>query len=167
MVLSAKGLDLSGERILDAFAGSGALGLELLSRGAHHALFIDRSPRAARVVARNVRDLGARARVVTGDAWGVLARGGGGGGPFGIVLLDPPYATPAERVADLVCALAAQGMLEDGAVIVHERAERAEGLDGARLAAYGIARARTRAISQSAIDLWRYDGAARQDPSAP
>ncbi len=166
MVLSARGLDLEGARVLDAFAGSGALGLELLSRGAERALFIDRSQKAARVVERNVRELGACARVVVGDAWAVLERSDFTAGPFDIVLLDPPYRTSPAHLGELVAMLAERGMLAEGALVVHERAEKARGLDGDRLADDGVSKVRERAIAQSAIDLWRYDGAAPAHPSA-
>ena len=59
MILSARGLDLTGDSVLDAFAGSGAMGLELLSRGASHATFVDRDRRAAARVRRSAEALGA------------------------------------------------------------------------------------------------------------
>ncbi len=158
IVLSARGLDLSHARVLDAFAGSGALGLELLSRGAEEAVFIERSARAKRAVERNVRELGAPARVIVGDAWSVLSRPGIPGAPFDVVLLDPPYATPPERLFDLICLLEERGALAHGALIAHERAERAPALDGTCLATRGFIGIRSRTIGQSAIDLWRYDG---------
>ena len=60
MVLSAMGLDLSGRSVLDAFAGSGAMGFELLSRGAARATFVDRDRRAVALVRRTAASLGAR-----------------------------------------------------------------------------------------------------------
>ncbi len=166
MVLSARDLDLSGARILDAFAGSGALGLELLSRGAEHALFIERSARAVRAVERNVRELKAPAIVVAGDAWNVLERPPAALDRFDIVLLDPPYRTSPVRLGELVGILAARGMLVPGALVVHERSSDALGLDARQLAEHGLRALRTRTIGQSAIDLWRYDGASRDATAA-
>ena len=60
MILSARGLDLSGESVLDAFAGSGAMGLELLSRGAAHATFVDRDRGAVARLRRSAQTLGAQ-----------------------------------------------------------------------------------------------------------
>jgi 16S rRNA (guanine966-N2)-methyltransferase len=130
MLLSAAGLDLSGVRVLDAFAGSGAMGLELLSRGAEHATFVERDGRTARVLASNVDACDARAlcRVVRGDALALAREGRLGGGPFGIVFLDPPYAMPSADVRDLVEALAGNGALAGGALVAYERASDAPGL---------------------------------------
>ncbi|MCB0972798.1 MAG: RsmD family RNA methyltransferase, partial [Acidimicrobiales bacterium] len=79
----------TGARVLDAFAGSGALGIEALSRGAASAVFVERDRDAAAVVAANLADLGLedRATVVTAGAEAVLARGD----HHDLVLLDPPY----------------------------------------------------------------------------
>jgi 16S rRNA (guanine966-N2)-methyltransferase len=80
-----------GARVLDLFAGSGALGIEALSRGAAHATFVDSSPQALRAVQANLDSCGFddRATVVRADALGQLERGGAG---HDLVLLDPPYA---------------------------------------------------------------------------
>ena len=79
-----------GARVLDLFAGTGALGLEALSRGAAEACFVERDPRVARQLDSNLATLGvtARSRVVTGDAAAFLA---GAPQPFSLVFLDPPF----------------------------------------------------------------------------
>jgi len=91
--------DLPGARILDLFAGSGAAGLEALSRGAAHATFIERDAGAAAVIATNLARThlaGARARIVRADALVWLAGSEGANrGPFDIVIVDPPYAETA------------------------------------------------------------------------
>jgi 16S rRNA (guanine966-N2)-methyltransferase len=85
--------DLSGARVLDLFAGSGALGLEALSRGAAHATFVDDGPRALRALRDNVDVLGAsdRVRIVRGDAVRFVAELHGVA--YDVAFADPPYAT--------------------------------------------------------------------------
>jgi 16S rRNA (guanine966-N2)-methyltransferase len=87
--------DLPGARILDLFAGSGAAGIEALSRGAAHATFVERDPAAARVIVANLArtHLADRATVVTADALAWLRRSGiASGDAYAIVFADPPYA---------------------------------------------------------------------------
>ena len=84
-------MDLAGARVLDLFAGSGALGLEALSRGAAHATFVEHHAPTLAVARRNAAALGVegRAAFVRADA---LAHLGRTPGPFDLVLADPPYA---------------------------------------------------------------------------
>lgn len=88
--------ELDGAVVLDLFAGSGAGGIEALSRGAARAVFVEKDGGAARVVAENLRraKLTAQGDVVRRDAIGWLAdaSGAAAAGPFDIVLVDPPYA---------------------------------------------------------------------------
>jgi 16S rRNA (guanine966-N2)-methyltransferase len=83
--------DVTGSEVLDLFAGSGALGLEAISRGAAHCVFCERDARALRALEANIAalDVGARSTVVRGDA---LRRLEALGGPFDLMFLDPPYA---------------------------------------------------------------------------
>ena len=97
--------DLRDARVLDLFAGSGAAGIEALSRGAAHATFVERDRGAAAVIATNLgktRLAGQRARIVRAEA---LAWLGGpeavAAGPFDVVIVDPPYAEPGMLVAAL------------------------------------------------------------------
>lgn len=132
MVLSAFDLDLTGVAVLDAFAGSGALGLEMLSRGAEHCTFIEHDRRAAAVVRSNIKTLGCASREATlkvGDALRLAERGDVPGGPFGLVLLDPPYATEAALVSKLVEDLGNAGLLAQGALVLYERSGDAPGLE--------------------------------------
>lgn len=90
--------DLAGARILDLFAGSGAAGIEALSRGAASAVFVERDARAASVIRENLARTGLAgpgARVVRLDALSYLRRPAADDGPFDIVILDPPYGDPA------------------------------------------------------------------------
>jgi len=100
--------ELEGATVLDLFAGSGAGGIEALSRGAVRAVFVERDAGAVRVVAENLRRTGltAGARVVRRDAIAWLADpdGAAADGPFDLVLVDPPYADTAAlgRALELV-----------------------------------------------------------------
>jgi 16S rRNA (guanine966-N2)-methyltransferase len=121
---SLLGPGLGGVVVLDAFAGSGALGLEALSRGASAAVFVESDRAALKALDTNVRVLGAgsRARICAGDAFVSAARGATPGGPFGLILLDPPYRIDTARVRQLLEELAAGGALSEGAVVSWEHA---------------------------------------------
>ena len=84
---------LPGVRVLDLYAGTGALGIEALSRGARSAVFVEREGRTRAVLRGNLGDLGvdAVARVVAGDAPRAVAALGRNGARFDLVLIDPPY----------------------------------------------------------------------------
>src|SRR3954451_16008664 len=117
--------DLDGARFVDLYAGSGAVGLEALSRGAAHALLVEADAKAARAIRDNIVTLrvGDAARLITGKVTQVLA-GPPEGGPFDVVFADPPYAVSDEEVAEVQQALIDHGWLADGAVVVFERSSR-------------------------------------------
>ncbi|WP_417574965.1 RsmD family RNA methyltransferase [Paratractidigestivibacter sp.] len=152
MILSAAGLDLTGTRVLDAFAGSGAMGFELVSRGAASATFVDLDRRAVarirRTAERSLRADASEWRALAGDACSLAEQGRIPGGPFGVVFLDPPYAVEASRVAALVRALAARGALERGAIVVYERSAKSPGIEGA-----GLELAKSKSQGITAVDL--------------
>jgi len=106
-----------GATILDLFAGTGALGIEALSRGAHHATFVDLSPAATALVSENLAACGlvGRADVVRADGstWLVASTG-----RWDLVLLDPPYSF--DRWADLLANLVGR---VDGPVVVESDRE--------------------------------------------
>jgi 16S rRNA (guanine966-N2)-methyltransferase len=107
---------VDGARVLDLFAGSGALGIEALSRGAAHATFVEREPEAVRALERNLDRLRLTgARVVRGDALWTIAQEAGTGAKYDLVLVDPPYEMLTEilpRLArHLPPLLAADGLL--------------------------------------------------------
>ena len=117
-VLAAR-LDFAGISVLDLYAGSGALGLEALSRGAARATFVEANPKTAAVMARNVDALGFGGTVLSRPVATALAMRGGG--PFDLVLADPPYETSAEEVNAMLAALAAGGWTAAGTVVAVER----------------------------------------------
>ena len=129
-----------GLRVLDLYAGSGALGLEALSRGAVHADLVESYAKAARTIQRNVKELGAPAQVhaVTAQRFVGEQRG-----PWDLVFLDPPYAVPNAEVDAILTAL--RPHLDPDGVVVVERAKRdpfdwPEGFEGLRDKAYGDTR---------------------------
>jgi 16S rRNA (guanine966-N2)-methyltransferase len=112
--------DVEGMQVLDMFAGSGALGIEALSRGAAHATFIDHAKPALAAVRANLRELGleARATVLAGDAVTLAARHKPDA-PWQLVFVDPPYRSDlAVRAVQTLAHLA------PGAVIVIEHDRR-------------------------------------------
>jgi 16S rRNA (guanine966-N2)-methyltransferase len=119
--LAARGL-IDGARVLELYAGSGALGFEMLSRGAEHVLFVERDPRVARVLRDNARELavGERCEVLCEDATrektraAILAQA-----PFSLVLADPPYRDVQAAVATLD-SLCARGLLASDACLLLE-----------------------------------------------
>lgn len=112
--------DVSGARVLDLFAGSGALAIEALSRGASAATLVDTHPQTAR---RNVEsvELGDRARVVRADAARFLRRAEEG--VFDLVLCDPPYKL-ADRLAADLDPLIRRVLAERGRVVVETSPDR-------------------------------------------
>lgn len=117
--------DLTDACVLDLFAGSGALGIEALSRGASHTVFVERSPTVAAVLRSNLDALGLadRTRIVRGDAPGAIRRMAQEGLHFDLALLDPPYAEPgaADRA---LRSLATSGILARRATVVVEASRR-------------------------------------------
>ena len=118
--------DVGGAAVLDLFAGSGAFGVEALSRGASHALLVDADPRAADACRFNLEatHLADRGSVQACRVSSLLDRDAPSAGPFDLVFLDPPYGTSADDVAGTVGALGATGWLQPGARVVVERATR-------------------------------------------
>ena len=109
---------LDGARCLDLFAGTGALGLEALSRGAGSCVFVERSPVAAKQLRENVEILGALgATIIQGNALDYLQHAAVT--PFDIVFLDPPFAD--DRLAETCRLLAQGGLLADGALVYLEQ----------------------------------------------
>lgn len=116
------GPGLGGGNVLDAYAGSGALGLEALSRGATRATFVDKDGHAVRAMRSNIDSLGVRTRatVIEADVRSIAKRGGVPGAPFSLLFLDPPYRIEQPEVKALIEALARSDGLTEGAIIVWE-----------------------------------------------
>lgn len=128
----------AGLRVLDLFAGSGALGLESVSRGADFAQFVESDAKAAAVVKANIRELGANAAVARTKAAAFVEAPSAA--EFDLVFVDPPYALSTDTVADLVRQLKEHGASE--ALFVVERATRdpftwPDGVEGVRSKKYG------------------------------
>jgi len=115
---------LAGARVLDLYAGSGAVGLEALSRGAEHVLLVESGPRAARVIRQNIEAIGLPGAVLTTDrVERVLARGPGGPG-YDVLFADPPYALADAEVARMLSLVTEHGWLIPAALVIVERATR-------------------------------------------
>jgi 16S rRNA (guanine966-N2)-methyltransferase len=140
---------LKGARVIDLFAGSGALGLEALSRGAGFCLFVETDPAARSAIRDNLEALApdgalfGRSRIHRRDATDLGRKPAGDGAPFDLAFLDPPYGgTLGERA---LASLARDGWLQHGAICIFERgagepdpiAPAFEALDARR---YGAAR---------------------------
>ncbi len=122
-ILDSKSV-LAGARVLDACAGSGALGLEALSRGAAHITFFDTSRRALKIVRENVATLGEASATDLRQADATNPPQAGTADACSVVFIDAPYRSDiAERALP---ALAAAGWLADGALIVVETEKDAD-----------------------------------------
>lgn len=144
-----------GERVLDLFAGTGGLGIEALSRGAGHAVFVDANMRSVEIVRANLAAtrLEAKAEVFRQDAAkAIKLLEQRGARPFDLVFLDPPYAM--KNCDALLLELAARGLANEDtvAVIEHESGfEYGENIgryERRRLATYG----------ETAVSIYRYGG---------
>ena len=127
-ILDLVAADVDGARVLDLFAGTGALGLEALSRGAPQAVFVERDPAALSALRRNLREVKMedRAEVLGADVRVALRRLAAQSdkfGPFSWVFLDPPYVRETEGLLGELCGL---DVLSNCAVVVveHDRRHR-------------------------------------------
>ena len=134
---------LDGVRVADLYAGSGAVGLEALSRGAAHALLVESDARAVRTLRANVRSLGlpgAEVRATTAEA--ALA-GPAPEQPYHAVFLDPPYALADRDLREILLTLRTRGWLAADALVTVERSTRGgefgwpQGFSATRVRRYG------------------------------
>ena len=146
---------LNGARVLDLFAGSGALGLEAMSRGAAFCLFVETDAGARAAIRENIEalGLGGGARLYRRSASGLGRRPGSLGAPFEIAFLDPPYARGLAPEA-LAC-LAAGDWLADGALLIVD-----QGADEPPAAAPGFAELDRRRYGAAQIGIYRRDNTA-------
>lgn len=120
--LEAEFGSLHGLRVLDLYAGSGAVGLEALSRGAAAATAVESDRRTARLVATNAQSLGLDLDVRAQPVAAVLAVEPGAA--YDVVFLDPPYPIPSDEVAATLALLVAHGWVLPGGAVVVERSAR-------------------------------------------
>jgi len=143
---------IQGAAFLDLYAGSGAVGIEALSRGAASVVFVERAAAAIRVLRTNLDRLGLREgyRIVAGSVGGYL-RNTKGGPRFDAVFLDPPYAALSEYAATLeLLGSPATALLGDGALVIAEHRRKAALEDR-----YGLVH-RTRLLEQGDAALSFY-----------
>lgn len=160
-----------GVAVLDAFAGSGALGLEALSRGSASCLFYERDAGACRVLEGNISSLGLprnRARVRAADVFDAAAQPSAVAVPVSLVFLDPPYAYAPTRVLELVERLAAAGCLVPGAVVVYEHAaSEAQAVADAAQAVACLAADGQKRYGKIAVSYFICQGAGQQVSGQP
>ncbi|KRV50980.1 16S rRNA (guanine(966)-N(2))-methyltransferase RsmD [Wenjunlia vitaminophila] len=134
---------LSGARVLDLYGGSGAVGLEALSRGAEYALLVEADPRAARTLRSNVRAVGLPGAEVRVDRAERVLASPAPSRPFDVVFLDPPYRVTDDQVREILLTLASGGWIRSGALATVERGTRGgefvwpPGFEGLRARRYG------------------------------
>lgn len=116
-------MDLDGAAVLDLYAGSGALGLEALSRGAEHVVLVESDAKAAAVIRQNVAAV-ALPGVCVRHAPVAAVLGGTADREYDLVLADPPYAVADDTVSEVLAALLAHGWIGDGTLVVVERSSR-------------------------------------------
>jgi 16S rRNA (guanine966-N2)-methyltransferase len=119
-----------GTRVLDLYAGSGAAGLEALSRGAAHALLVESDPRPAAAIKANLAAVGlAGGHLVQDRVERLLDRGlPAGEAPYDVLFADPPYALAGTGLTAVLAVAATRGWLTPGALAIVERASRSEPL---------------------------------------
>ncbi|MFD6226317.1 16S rRNA (guanine(966)-N(2))-methyltransferase RsmD [Streptomyces sp. NPDC060232] len=134
---------VEGARVLDLYGGSGAVGLEALSRGADHALLVESDPKAAKAIRDNIRTLGLPgAEFRAGRAEQIVAARAAGD-PYDVVFLDPPYAVDSADLREILLTLRSNGWITDGALVTVERSTRSgafpwpEGFEPLRSRKYG------------------------------
>jgi 16S rRNA (guanine966-N2)-methyltransferase len=140
---SLLGGPLEGERVLDLYAGSGAIGLEALSRGAGHALLVEADARAAKVIRDNVKSIGLPGAEVRAGKAEQIVRTAVAGEPYDLVFLDPPYAVSDDDLREILLTLRAGGWLAEEVLVTVERNTRGgefgwpDGFEAVRARRYG------------------------------
>jgi 16S rRNA (guanine966-N2)-methyltransferase len=107
-----------GARVLDLYAGSGALGLEALSRGAADAVFIEQNSSAARIIESNIDRVGLGGVVIRRSLPGAVTSVSGA---FDVIFVDPPYADSDDSVTDILEVMD-ESLAEDGVIVLHRQA---------------------------------------------
>jgi 16S rRNA (guanine966-N2)-methyltransferase len=117
-------LDLPGARVLDLFAGTGAVGLESLSRGACAACFVESDRTAYETLRHNIDTIGLPGAEAHRRPAATYLVGAGADEPFHLVFADPPYAFGEEPLGALLATVSAPRWLADGGLVVVERSAR-------------------------------------------
>ena len=127
--------DIGGARVIDLFAGTGALGLEAISRGAAFCLFVEEAAESRALIRRNVEAFGLTGvtKIWRRDATDLGPMAAGAGGPFDLAFLDPPYRK--DLAARCLTSLAEGGWLRDGALVIVETAADEPAPEAARFTA--------------------------------
>jgi 16S rRNA (guanine966-N2)-methyltransferase len=143
-----RGFSLAGAKVIDLFAGTGALGIEAISHGAAFALFVDDNAESRALIRTNVEAFGLTgvSKIWRRDATDLGPLNKGAGGPFDLVFLDAPYRKGLTENA--VASLRDGGWLAPGAVLVAETA------DGETFAAEGFAALDTRVYGETAVHIF-------------
>ena len=125
-LFSSLGGRVEGARVLDLFAGTGALGIEALSRGAGEAVFVDRSTSSVAAIRANLDRTGFRdrGRVIRAEVSRYLGGSATAEPGFDLVVLDPPYETAGGEVGAVLTLLAAGSVLGEGATVALSRDSR-------------------------------------------
>ncbi|MEZ0090690.1 16S rRNA (guanine(966)-N(2))-methyltransferase RsmD [Streptacidiphilus sp. EB129] len=136
---------LAGARVLDLYAGSGAVGLESLSRGAAQALLVEADQGAVKAILANIRTLGLPGAEVRSGRVEAVVAGAAPGRPFDMLFLDPPYALGDAELGEILITLRTGGWLADDTMVTVERSTRGgdfvwpEGFSALRERRYGEA----------------------------
>ncbi|GAA1926337.1 16S rRNA (guanine(966)-N(2))-methyltransferase RsmD [Streptomyces durmitorensis] len=134
---------LDGARVLDLYAGSGAVGLEALSRGAGHALLVEADTGAVRTIRANVKSIGLPGAEVRAGKAAQIVQGGTPTAPYDLVFLDPPYAVTDDDLREILLTLRAERWLTGDALVTVERSTRGgefcwpDGFEALRSRRYG------------------------------
>ncbi len=154
-VFSARG-GFGDAMVLDAFAGSGALGFEALSRGAARAVFYERDAAAHKVLAANAAKLGLEPRQATLVRGDVMERPPRFSRPaFDLVFLDPPYAYAATDVLGMVAAARDAGVVSSEAIVVYEHAHADDDACALAAAQAGFCLAQRKKYGDTTVDVLR------------
>ncbi|MFJ1868421.1 16S rRNA (guanine(966)-N(2))-methyltransferase RsmD [Streptomyces sp. NPDC088097] len=132
-----------GARVLDLYAGSGAVGLEALSRGAAHTLLVEPDAKAAKAIRENIEAVGLPGAEFRAGKAEQIAAGAAHAEPYDIVFLDPPYEVEHGDLGEILLTLRSNGWLTDDALVTVERRTRSgafpwpEGFEALRSRKYG------------------------------
>lgn len=156
-IMSARG-SWDGAVVLDAFAGSGALGIEALSRGAAYACFCEKDRLALQALESNTGFLERDAfRIARGDIAKRLPTCPRGA--FDLVFLDPPYAMPVGDVAALIARIRDQGMLADGVLIAYEHEDSCDPVSHEAFLSLELKPISHKVYGSTVVDLFRKEPA--------